>query len=463
MMKSKTLILGTFLMMISQISFANNLPNFVDLSKKASSGVVNISTTQTIKGSGMQGFGVPEGVPDIFKEFFGDGFGGGFGSPAPDRKAQSLGSGFIVSTDGYILTNNHVVENADEIIVSLADRRTFKAKLVGGDKTTDVALLKIEAKNLPKLKLSASDDLEAGEWVFAMGSPFGFDHSVTAGIVSAVGRALPDSNYVPFIQTDVAINPGNSGGPLFNLEGEVVGINSQIYTRSGGYMGVSFSIPINFALNISEQLKSTGVVERGWLGIVIQSVDANLAESFGMDRAQGALVAQIDPKGPASKSSLKVGDVILAVDGKSVKDSSDLPLMIGQIKPGKGTKLQVLRNGKKHNIYVTVGKSKATKTATINKDKGEKHNLLGAEISNLSQEIKQEYEIKGGAQITNVLKNGAAQSAGLVRGDIILSLASKEILTVRDLEKALSKVKKGRSYPMRILRDGNSLFVAIRF
>lgn len=462
----RKLFLSIFLVLFSTLGFARNLPDFVELTKEAAPSVVNISTTQTIKGnSGIQGFGFPDGIPDIFRDFFED-FGGtpNFGE-TPDRKAQSLGSGFIISEDGYILTNNHVVENADEIIVSLADRRTFKAKLIGGDKTTDVALLKIDAKNLPKIKLSADDDLQAGEWVFAMGSPFGFDHSVTAGIVSAVGRALPDSNYVPFIQTDVAINPGNSGGPLFNLDGEVVGINSQIYTRSGGYMGVSFSIPINFALNISEQLKNNGSVSRGYLGIIIQSVDADLAESFGMSRAEGALVAQIDPKGPAAKSSLKVGDVILAVDGKKVKTSSDLPLLIGQIKPGKGAKLQVLRDGKNHNIYVTVGQNNTKEASVAKGGKGgsTKNNVLGAQTSNIGADIKQKLGIDGGVQIVELLKDSAAMNAGLRKGDIIVNFAGKEINNNKDLQKALAKVKKSKSYAMRIIRGGNSIFVAIKF
>lgn len=459
----KKLTLIITLALVSSITFASSLPNFVNLAKQTAPGVVNISTTQTIKGGSMQGFGFPEGMPDFFKDFFGDFDGAPNFGERPNRKAQSLGSGFIVSQDGYILTNNHVVENADEIIVSLTDRRTFKAKLIGGDKTTDVALLKIEAKNLPKLKLSASDNLQAGEWVFAMGSPFGFDHSVTAGIVSAVGRALPDSNYVPFIQTDVAINPGNSGGPLFNLKGEVVGINSQIYTRSGGYMGVSFAIPINFALNISEQLKTSGSVTRGWLGIVIQNVDANLAESFGMTRAEGALVAQIDPNGPASKSSLKVGDIILAVDGEKVKTSADLPLLIGQIKPGKGAKIQLLRDGRKRTIYVTIGEKSTNKIAQSRDKNPTKHNILGAETANINEQTLKEYELKGGVQIVSLTNGGAAMNGGLLRGDIIVSFAGKSIENTKDLQRALNKVKKSKSYPMRIIRGGNSLFVAIRF
>ena len=294
------------LLMLSQVLVARaELPDFTELVEQASPAVVNISTRQKVAQPGVVINGqMPdlEGLPPMFREFFERGMPQmPKGQGGRQREAQSLGSGFIISADGYVLTNNHVVADADEIMVRLSDRSELQAKLVGTDPRTDVALLKVEGKNLPTLKLGKSDELKVGEWVLAIGSPFGFDHSVTAGIVSAKGRSLPNENYVPFIQTDVAINPGNSGGPLFNLDGEVVGINSQIYTRSGGFMGVSFAIPIDVALSVADQLKASGKVSRGWLGVVIQEVNKDLAESFGLDKPAGALVAQVLDKGPAQQ------------------------------------------------------------------------------------------------------------------------------------------------------------------
>ena len=298
------------------------LPDFTQLVEQASPAVVNISTTQKLPERRVSNMGqMPdlEGLPPGLRDFFERSIpqpprsGGG-----RQREAQSLGSGFIISPDGYILTNNHVVADADEIIVRLSDRSEMKAKLIGTDPRSDVALLKIEGKNLPVLKLGKSQDLKAGQWVVAIGSPFGFDHTVTQGIISAIGRSLPNESYVPFIQTDVPINPGNSGGPLFNLAGEVVGINSQIYTRSGGFMGVSFAIPIDVAMDVSNQLKSGGKVSRGWLGVVIQEVNKDLAESFGLEKPAGALVAQVLEDGPAAKGGLQVGDVILSMNGQPI-------------------------------------------------------------------------------------------------------------------------------------------------
>ncbi|MFT6624533.1 MAG: serine protease Do, partial [Cycloclasticus sp.] len=298
-------------------AMANNLPDFTALVEANSNAVVNISTTQ--KSPQLQSFlppdfEIPENAPygDLLKHFFGE-----RGAIPRQRDSHSLGSGFIISRDGFLLTNHHVVKDADEIIVRLQDRRELKATLVGSDERTDVALLKVEANDLPVVKFGSSEALKVGEWVFAIGSPFGFDSSVTAGIVSAKGRSLPQENYVPFIQTDVAINPGNSGGPLFNLNGEVVGINSQIYSRSGGFMGLSFAIPIDVALNVSNQLKESGHVVRGWLGVRIQDVTRELAESFDMKKPHGALVAQVLPDSPAEKAGIKVGDVIVSFNGQT--------------------------------------------------------------------------------------------------------------------------------------------------
>lgn len=334
------------------------LPDFTTLVEQASPAVVNISTKQKLPDRIASGQ-MPdlEGLPPMFREFFERNMPQQPRSPRGDRQreAQSLGSGFIISSDGYVLTNNHVVADADEIIVRLSDRSELQAKLVGTDPRTDVALLKVEGKNLPTVKLGDSEKLKVGEWVLAIGSPFGFDHSVTKGIVSAKGRTLPNDTYVPFIQTDVAINPGNSGGPLFNMNGEVVGINSQIFTRSGGFMGLSFAIPIDVAIDVSNQLKKDGKVSRGWLGVVIQEVNKDLAESFGLDKPAGALVAQVLEDGPAAKSGLQVGDVILSMNGQPIVMSADLPHLVGTLKDGEKAKLEIIRNGKRQNLDVTIG------------------------------------------------------------------------------------------------------------
>ena len=359
-LKSYLSIFATVLLLGQAIPAAQaaDLPDFTQLVEQASPAVVNISTTQKLPDRKVnQQMPDLEGLPPMLREFFERGMPPQQRSPRGDRQreAQSLGSGFIISPDGYILTNNHVIADADEILVRLADRSEMKAKLVGTDPRSDVALLKIEGKDLPVLKLGKSQDLKAGQWVVAIGSPFGFDHTVTQGIVSAVGRSLPNENYVPFIQTDVPINPGNSGGPLFNLNGEVVGINSQIYTRSGGFMGVSFAIPIDVAMDVSNQLKSGGKVSRGWLGVVIQEVNKDLAESFGLDKPAGALVAQIQDDGPAAKGGLQVGDVILSMNGQPIVMSADLPHLVGALKSGAKANLEVIREGKRKNVELTVG------------------------------------------------------------------------------------------------------------
>lgn len=326
------------LALLGQATLAQaDLPDFTPLVESASPAVVNISTKQKVPARGATAQ-MPEleGLPPIFREFFEHSIPQMPGAPGrgQQREAQSLGSGFIISDDGYVLTNNHVVAGADEIIVRLPDRSELEAKLIGADPRSDVAVLKVEGKGLPTVKIGRSDELKAGEWVLAIGSPFGFDHTVTAGIVSATGRSLPNESYVPFIQTDVAINPGNSGGPLFNLKGEVVGINSQIFTRSGGFMGLSFAIPIDVAMDVANQLRTDGKVNRGWLGVVIQEVNKDLAESFGLERPAGALVAQVMDGGPAARSGLRVGDVILSLNGKPIVMSADLPHLVGALKPG---------------------------------------------------------------------------------------------------------------------------------
>ena len=332
----------------TQIASANDLPDFTVLAEKHGAEVVNISVTQVMQANNAMPFpNMPDDpeLQEFFKRFGIPGMPGQGGQPGQEYKSQSLGSGFIISADGYVLTNAHVVNEADEVLVKLNDKREFKAKIIGVDKRTDVALIKIDATNLPKATIGDPALLKVGEWVAAIGSPFGLENTMTAGIVSAKGRALPQENFVPFIQTDVAINPGNSGGPLYNLRGEVVGVNSQIYSRSGGSMGLSFSIPIDVAIDISNQLKANGKITRGWLGVAIQELTKELAESFGMKNTNGALIAGVEKGGPAEKGGLLSGDVITKFDGKIITSSGDLPRAVGATKPGKTVAVETLRKG----------------------------------------------------------------------------------------------------------------------
>ncbi|MGB9194378.1 MAG: Do family serine endopeptidase, partial [Azonexus sp.] len=360
-------------LLISSVAVAQTrgLPDFTELAERQGPAVVNISTTQVTRGSQATPFPFDENDPafEFFKRFMPRNHGG---TTPREFENKSLGSGFIISGDGYILTNAHVVDGADEVTVRLTDKREFKAKTIGADKRTDVALLKIEASGLPVVKLGEPAQLKVGEWVVAIGSPFGFDNSVTAGIVSAKGRSLPQENYVPFIQTDVAINPGNSGGPLFNMRGEVVGINSQIYSRSGGYMGVSFAIPIDVAMDIQNQLRASGKVSRGRLGVVIQEVSKELADSLALGKPMGAVVNAVEKGGPADKAGLEPGDVILKFDGKPINASADLPRMVAATRPGTRSTVQVWRKGATRDIAVTVGEMTDEKTASSRPARGGK-------------------------------------------------------------------------------------------
>jgi len=436
------------------------LPDFRELVKDTSPAVVNISTVQHIEAAGLQQrYGLPQDVPEIFRHFFGvpGQQGGG------EEERASLGSGFIISKDGYILTNNHVVKDADEIVVRLNDRRELDAKVIGADESSDLALLKVEAKDLPTVDLGDSDKLEVGEWVVAIGSPFGFDYSVTAGIVSAKGRSLPNENYVPFIQTDVAINPGNSGGPLFNLDGKVVGINSQIYTRSGGFMGVSFAIPINVALDVADQLKEKGKVSRGWLGVVIQEVSKDLAESFGLEKAAGALVAQVVSGSPAEDAGLKNGDIITRFNGKDIYLSSDLPHQVGRLKPGEKAKIDIVRNGKRKTLTVEIGvlpDSDASELAMNSADPQEHvSNRLGVVVAELNDRQR---KAVGDGVIVKEVKRGPAAFSGLVNGDVITMIAGEPVRSVEDFEKVAKELPANRSVPMRIVRRGAAMFIPLR-
>lgn len=447
------------------------LPDFTGLVEKASPAVVNISTRQHVseRAAGAQQL-LPdlEGLPPIFREFFERSVPRSQPDSGrnrqPQREAQSLGSGFIISEDGYVLTNNHVIAEADEIMVRLPDRSELSAKLIGSDPRTDVALLKVEAKGLPTVKTGKSSELKPGEWVLAIGSPFGFDHSVTAGIVSAIGRSLPNENYVPFIQTDVAINPGNSGGPLFNLKGEVVGINSQIFTRSGGFMGLSFAIPMDVAMDVANQLRSGGKVSRGWLGVAIQEVNKDLAESFGLERPAGALVAQVMDNGPAAKGGLKVGDVILSVNGKPVVMSADLPHLIGAMKPGTKAELSVVRAGERKTLTVAVG-NLPEDDALVAMQSGEGAEQisprLGVRVTELTTEQKKSLDVPAGVVITQVM-NGPAALIGLRTGDIITHLGNQAVESARSFVKVAAELPANRSVSMRVLRQGRATFITFR-
>lgn len=445
------------------------LPDFADLAEKQGATVVNISTTQVSRAqAGGSPFPFDESDPafEFFKRFMPRVPGGG-GAPR-EFENKSLGSGFIISGDGYILTNAHVVDGADEVTVRLTDKREFKAKIVGADKRTDVALIKIEAAGLPVAKLADPAQLRVGEWVVAIGSPFGFDNSVTAGIVSAKGRSLPQENYVPFIQTDVAINPGNSGGPLFNMRGEVVGINSQIYSRSGGYMGVSFAIPIDVAMDIQQQLRAAGKVSRGRLGVVIQEVSKELADSLGLARPMGAVVNSVERGGPADKAGLEPGDVILKFEGKPINASADLPRMVGATRPGVRATVQVWRKGAYRDIGVVVGEMLEERQASSRQAKPrateQAANRLGLVVSELTPEQRRDLKLSGGLLIEDVRGSGAR--ADLKPGDIIIAVISKgattEVKTADQLNKLLAQFDKGSNVTLLIRRGEMQTFITIK-
>jgi serine protease Do len=441
------------------------LPDFTDLIKESGAAVVNISTTQKVKTGmpqlpeGMEIPDLPEGSPfgELFKYFF-DQEPGNHGN----HDVMSLGSGFIISPDGYILTNYHVVNNADEIIVRLNDRRELQAKVVGADKRSDVALVKIDATDLPVVKIGSSANLEVGEWVLAIGSPFGFDYSATVGIVSAKGRSLPSENYVPFIQTDVAINPGNSGGPLFNQDGEVVGMNSQIYSRTGGYMGLSFAIPIEVAMDVADQLKTSGHVSRGWLGVLIQDMTKELAESFGMNQPHGALVAKVLPDSPASAAGIKRGDVIVAFNGKKIDESASLPPIVGSTKVGVDVPVDIIRDRKQIQVMVKLGELPEEATAAeATKPRAEKTTRLGISVADLTDDQKQELELDNGVVVQRVIE-GAASRAGISKGDVILSINNESVTSVQQFRKLVDALPAGRSVAVLVQREGNPTFLAIK-
>ncbi len=377
----------------------------------------------------------------------------------PGERRASMGSGFIVTTDGEILTNAHVVGDEKTVTVKLTDKREFSAKVLGTDRQSDIALVKIDAQGLPTTPIGDPANTKVGEWVAAIGAPFGFENSISAGIISAKGRALPDENYVPFIQTDVAINPGNSGGPLFNLRGEVIGVNSQIYTRSGGYMGISFAIPIDIAMDVAKQLKQHGKVVRGRIGVRIQELNPELAKSFGLKNAEGALVADVEKGGPADKAGVAAGDVILAYNGKRVRDSRDLPPMVGATRPGNEGKLKVWRNGKETELTVKVGALDSEKAAApVERDSGGP-NKLGLSVEDLSPARQKQLGVAGGALVTQA--KGPAQKAGVRQGDVVLTVNGEKVTSAAQLDTLADKAPGGRPVALLIQRNEQRMFIAV--
>ncbi len=441
------------------------LPDFTEIVDDAKDSVVNISTRTNAKPGKSKRYDIPElpeGTPfgDLLEKFF--------DHDELDRRrrdGQSLGSGFIISEDGYILTNHHVISGADEVIVRMSNRKEYLAKIIGSDEASDVAVLKVDEVDLPTLKLGDSDDLKVGEWVLAIGSPFGFDATVTAGIVSAKGRSLPTDNYVPFIQTDVAINPGNSGGPLFNLDGEVVGINSQIYSRSGGFMGLSFAIPIEMAVDVADQIKESGSVSRGWLGVLIQEVTRELAESFGMDNPHGALVAKVLDQSPAEEAGLEVGDVIIEFNGKKVMRSSGLPPLVGRAKVGEQARVTVIRDQKRRNIGVVIAElpTSITQAAfTPGEESRVEDTALGMKVEDLSRKAGKRLKIENGVQVVEVGESGPASDAGIIKGDVITMIDNHEIDSIDEFEKVTGELKSGKSVALLVQRRNGPVFLAIR-
>ncbi len=446
-------------------ALAGALPEFSGLVEAYGPSVVNISTKQARRSTRkFHRFSIPE-LPedsplyDFFRHFFEE------KDALPhneNEQSRSLGSGFFISADGYLLTNSHVVADADEIIVRTSDRREFTAKLVGTDKRSDIALLKVEAQNLPPVKIGTAKDLKVGEWVLAIGSPFGFDHSATAGIVSAKGRSLPSENYVPFIQTDVAINPGNSGGPLFNLDGEVVGVNSQIYSRTGGFMGLSFAVPIDMVMDVVEQLKTTGKVSRGWLGVRIQEVTSELAETFGMDQPRGALVAQLLPSGPARESGLRAGDVILRFNGKEVPTHSALPPLVGVTRVGESAGLEVLRGGRIEEVTVVIGELPDEDKLAAAKPQSTTASNIGLVVGDLKAGQRDRLGLKQGGVIVQEVKPGAAERAGIGPGDVILMFDNRSVEDAGQFRELLTGIEPGRSVAVLIQRGNGRIFFALR-
>ncbi|MBV8049513.1 MAG: DegQ family serine endoprotease [Paludibacterium sp.] len=444
------------------------LPDFTQLVERDGPAVVNIQALRT--GIAADDDSADAGTQDdpffdFFKRFMPNPYdqgNDGQQQDQPQTDSISYGSGFIISQDGYIMTNAHVVQGGNPIKVVMTDKREFKARLVGLDKRTDVALLKVDGSNLPVVKVGDPDQLKPGEWVAAIGAPFGFENSVTAGIVSAKGRSLPDESYVPFIQTDVAINPGNSGGPLFNLRGEVVGINSQIYSRSGGFMGISFAIPINLAMNVADQIKMKGKVSRGQLGVSIQEVTQELAQSFGLSQPRGALVVRVDPQSAAARAGVQPGDIILQLDGRPIQSSKDLPQLVGNMKPGSQVKLRVWRKGGEVVLNVTLGElsndTAAQPAAEPNQPQSYQFGKLGLIVSEIPPAQLAQIGLRGGLLVEKV--KGLAARSGLMGGDVIIGVNQTEVTTIKGFEQALASSRGNIALLVRRMSD--TLYIPLK-
>ena len=449
---------------------ARALPDFTDLVDQVGPSVVNIRTLEKAKPASAAGGGNEEQMLEFFRRF-------GIPvppnmprSPRPDRgqpdedQPRGVGSGFVLSSDGFVMTNAHVVEGADEVIVTLTDKREFKAKIIGSDKRSDVAVVKIDASGLTAVKIGDANRMRVGEWVMAIGSPFGLENTVTAGIVSAKQRDTGD--YLPFIQTDVAINPGNSGGPLINMRGEVIGINSQIYSRSGGFQGISFAIPIDEAIRVSDQLRSTGRVTRGRIGVQIEQVSKEIAESIGLGRPQGALVRGVEAGAPADKAGIEAGDIITRFDGKVIEKSSDLPRLVGNVKPGTRSPITVFRRGTSRELMVTIAEIEAEKPvrrAAVPEAKppvAGPAQAIGLLVAELNDAQKKEFKLRGGVRVESV--EGAAARAGLREGDVIVAIANAEVLSVKDFEQSLAKIDKTKTVNVLFRRGELAQYALIR-
>ena len=452
-----------FMAWCSTSAFALALPDFESLVKNQGKAVVKISVTTERKLTSAQP-NTPqfdsEQVPEFFRRYFEN----LPQQPSPrSHQGGGFGSGFVLSQDGFIVTNAHVVKDATEITVSLPDRRQFDATLIGSDVRTDLALLKVDATALPVLELGDSDDLNVGQWVLAIGSPFGFEYTATQGIVSALSRSLPDGNYVPFVQTDVAVNPGNSGGPLFDLDGKVVGVNSQIYSRSGGYMGLSFAIPVNVVKTVTEQLKNNGYVSRGWLGVSIQNLDKSLADSFGLDRPEGALVSKVTADSPAAKAGIQTGDVILGFAGKPIGQSSNLPPLVGATSIGEPVEVEIMRNRERQTVSVVIAElaedREVVRTSSVVDDDDSR---LGIVVSDLTPEQLAEYgDLEHGVLVNDVDPNGVAAIAGIVKGDVLLDFDQTPIDSTKTLAAKVTEARAGQTVAVLVQRNQNTLFTAL--
>ena len=447
---------------------ARALPDFTGLVQENAAAVVNISAAPNdTEPRSRPRQELPELRQDspfyeFFRRFLEEGRPGS--SPRPRRMA-SLGSGFIISNDGYVITNSHVVEDADEIIVRLNDRREFTAEVIGADERSDIALLKIDGGELPVVSLGSSAALKVGEWAFAIGSPFGFDYSVTQGIISAIGRSLPNENYVPFIQTDVAINPGNSGGPLFNLDGEVIGVNSQIYSRTGGFMGLSFAVPIDVVMNVYAQLRERGYVTRGWLGVLVQDVTRELADSFNMDKPQGALVAQVLEESPAAVAGLRPGDVIVSYNGAAIALSSDLPPLVGSTSVDTNAELELVREGKRQRVQVLIAELPTDDKVASMRGMGAApgtDNALNLTVRELTETERQRLGDSSGGVVVETVEPGPGAKAGIRRGDVLLAINNVKVSSVAEFEQLVADLPVGRSVPALLQRGGSPMFLALR-